>query len=133
MPQFLTGKPMAGNINGDTFDNRRSNVVELDHGKRESGKPKRPGTKTRFKGVYRERYGWRARIWTGGRMQGLGSFSDEEAAARAYDAKLAEIHGPYAMTNARLGLYSSKPGQGRAPAARQAAGQAIPANGTEDE
>jgi hypothetical protein len=33
-------------------------------------------------------------------------FDDEEDAARAYDAALAEEHGEYAVTNARLGLYS---------------------------
>ena len=42
---------------------------------------------------------WQARIVCEGRSMFIGYFADEEAAARAYDAKAAELFGEYAAMN----------------------------------
>jgi hypothetical protein len=54
--------------------------------------------------------GWRAGLWRAtvkwrGACYRLGTFTDEQDAARAYDAKVTLLAGPYAVTNQKLGLY----------------------------
>lgn len=112
LQQFLTGNQMTGHISGDTMDCRRVNLCPLDHTIKQAGYGlrQRPDKTSRFKGVSREPCGgWRARIEMRKRRINLGTYPTEERAARAYDAKLIEIAGAYAMTNERLGLYAVPP------------------------
>jgi hypothetical protein len=66
---------------------------------------------SRFKGVYASstKGKWRAgvRVTEEGRAINvyLGTFAVEEDAARAYDARVKELFGEFAKTNADLGLY----------------------------
>lgn len=68
---------------------------------------KAAGKSSRFKGVYRDaKHGvWRASIRKNGKNISLGTFEQEETAARAYDEAALKIHGDGALTNARLGLF----------------------------
>jgi DNA-binding XRE family transcriptional regulator len=116
LQHLLTGYEMTGHINGDTFDNRRVNLCQLDRSLQQASKPSRPGSASRFKGVTRTRAGtWRAVIHHKRKEYYLGTHRDEEDAARAYDEKAIELFGPYAMTNQRLGLYGAPPGRQAAP------------------
>jgi hypothetical protein len=47
----------------------------------------------------RRRGKWQAQIGCNGKKIFIGYFDDEEAAARAYDAKAAELFGEYAALN----------------------------------
>ena len=109
LAQWLTGWEMTGNINGDTFDCRRVNLVKLDPGMRQFIRPPMGGA-SRFKGVCRKKtktgtYRWRGYVNYRGYRYELGLFDEEQDAARAYDKKLTELAGDYAMTNQKLGLF----------------------------
>lgn len=79
-------------------------------------RPPRPGSSSRYKGVYwdtRKRR-WRVVVrWQGVRHE-LGLFKDDVEAARAYDTALLEIVGPEIapriMTNQRMGLFEKYAG-----------------------
>lgn len=66
-------------------------------------------TYSRFKGVsfYFDRKLWTASVQSGGQRKYLGTFDNEVAAAHAYDSAVTLIHGDAAMTNAKLGLYTT--------------------------
>lgn len=55
--------------------------------------------KSRFKGVYRERQLWRARMCVNGKRVSLGYFNDEMAAARAYNDAVSRNFGEFARLN----------------------------------
>ena len=57
-----------------------------------------------FLGVKRQGNRWEAQLSVNGRRMYLGLFIDERDAARAYDAAVAEHHGPDAQTNQSIGL-----------------------------
>jgi len=57
-----------------------------------------------FLGVKRQGNRWEARLSVNGRRMYLGLFIDERDAAQAYDAAVAEHHGPDAPTNQSIGL-----------------------------
>lgn len=76
---------MIDHINGDRSDNRPSNLREATHTQNMRNKKKADGTKSAYIGVSPYGEGWIARIRTGGKVQKLGVFDDEERAARAYD------------------------------------------------
>lgn len=59
---------------------------------------------SRFVGVSRKRNKWVAQL----NHDRIGSYSTEQAAARAYDAAVIAAHGPDATTNATLGLYDQE-------------------------
>lgn len=95
--------PAAGadvdHINGDTLDNRRSNLREatrsenLRNGRAKSG----------YKGVSRLKFEtprpWQARIYVDGRNHHLGTFATQEEAALAYNQAAAEAYGEFARLN----------------------------------
>jgi len=61
--------------------------------------PAGPVRTSSYRGVSK-RYGrWKARIKLNGTDMVIGDFGDEEAAARAYDKKAAQIHGESAILN----------------------------------
>ncbi len=97
-------------INGDTSDNRRCNLRICDHHGNMRNQSKVSGA-SQFKGVYASstKGKWRAgvRVTEEGRAINvyLGTFAVEEDAARAYDARVKELFGEFAKTNADLGLY----------------------------
>lgn len=92
--------------NGDTLDNRRSNLriatsILNRRNRKKSVLIKGHLPSSKYKGVSLTRYGtWRAGITAGAvRSRYLGSFKTEEAAAAAYDRASRELHGDFGRTN----------------------------------
>ena len=90
----------------DRLNNTRKNLRKADQSLNMANGPKRRGGSSQFKGVYWHAKDsvWMARIQVLRRQRYLGSFTDEVAAARAYDAAAEEAFGSYARTNVDLGL-----------------------------
>lgn len=89
-------------INGDTLDNRRCNLRLCSHAENVRNRSKsRTRQSSKYLGVYfdKARQKWRACIRLGGKPTHLGSFSDERAAAKAYDAAALAHHGQFARLN----------------------------------
>lgn len=88
-------------INGDTLDNRKSNLRLATSSENGANVPKREGTSSRFKGVCWDKNGhrWKAHIGYQGKRVHLGYFVDEEEAARAYDRVARTLFGEFARTN----------------------------------
>jgi hypothetical protein len=88
-------------VNHDTLDNRRCNLrVSTNQQNKRNSLPQ--GGTSAFKGVswHKRHRQWYAHIGVGGRKtRYLGHFSDEESAARAYDAAALELFGEFACLN----------------------------------
>ena len=98
---LLTGYSRTDHANGDGLDNRRSNLRPATRAQNmHNMRAHRAGT-SRFKGVSwnKQRGLWRASMGFDARQYHLGYFSDETAAARAYDAKARDLFGAYAALN----------------------------------
>lgn len=97
-------------INGNITDNRRCNLRICDHHGNMRNQSKVSGS-SRFKGVYASstKGKWQAAVRVTENKKArnvyLGTFAVEEDAARAYDARVKELFGEFAKTNADLGLY----------------------------
>ena len=87
-------------INGDTLDNRRSNLRICTISENARNATKRKGV-SMYKGVSLSNTGnrWVANIYDSGRLKFLGSFTSEEDAARAYDVAAKQIFGEFARPN----------------------------------
>lgn len=88
-------------INGNTLDNRRSNLRLCTNRQntQNARKRARTGSKSKYKGVS-EHYGkWRARIRVDGAVIHLGSFLNQVDAAKAYDKAAAKYFGEFARLN----------------------------------
>jgi hypothetical protein len=85
---------------GDTLDNRRSELRVVTDLQNHQNSTSRVGA-SRFKGVYWSKVcsAWHAKIMANRKNYHLGYHSDEEAAARAYDAAAIQLHGEFARLN----------------------------------
>jgi hypothetical protein len=89
-------------INHNGLDNRRVNLRVATRRENTWNKRKQRGNcSSQYKGVtwLKSEGKWQARIVCKGRAIFIGYFDDEKAAARAYDAKAAELFGEYAAMN----------------------------------
>lgn len=86
--------------NGDTLDNRRSNLRACDN-RLNQGNARKRGGSSRYRGVswHEVSKGWRAQIRIKGMKVHLGIFKDEEDAARAYDKAASQHFGDFARLN----------------------------------
>jgi AP2 domain./HNH endonuclease. len=100
--------PEVDHINGNGLDNRRTNLrpANRKQNTRNSSKRRRASNgsvpTSRFKGVGLHAASglWRARIRVGdGKTVSLGYFTDEQAAARAYDEAARRLHGEFVTVN----------------------------------
>jgi hypothetical protein len=96
---------VVDHINGNSLDNRRVNlrICTPRENRRNAAMPRIPGKSSRFKGVYwrRARSRWVAMInlRCDPSPGHLGTFRDEESAARAYDAAAKRVFGEFARLN----------------------------------
>lgn len=101
MHQVVLGDPPVGqvidHINGNTFDNRRSNLRFCSQGDNAKNRVGRDG----FKGVRHrpQSDNWQARITVNYREMHLGVFQTADEAARAYDDAARLHYGEFARTN----------------------------------
>jgi hypothetical protein len=89
--------------NGDGLDNRRSNLRLATPLQNATNRRKKAGTTSPFKGVSRRRRSetkpWAAHIQIDGRSANLGSFANEEEAARRYDEAVRTHYGEFGRYN----------------------------------
>jgi hypothetical protein len=89
-------------INGNTLDNRLSNLRLSTHSQNNANKQKVMSvTSSKFKGVYYAKWAkrWRSRIKCNKLYISIGYFDTEQEAARAYDIKAKELFGAFAILN----------------------------------
>ena len=89
---------------GSTLDNQKFNLRLCTNAENcRSFKRKKPGTTSRFIGVswFKRDECWRAYVVFGGIQKHLGYFTEEEAAARAYDGAARVAFGNFAPQNFR--------------------------------
>lgn len=100
--RMLKANEQCDHANGERMDNRRSNLRIVTY--RQNSVNRRGYGESSYLGINRNKYKWEARISTvcsggGGKRIFLGTFADEEEAARAYDRAARECHGEYARLN----------------------------------
>lgn len=88
-------------IDGDRLNNTRANLRLCTATQNNMNLAKRKGTTSRFKGVYwcKQKGKWHTRIKMFGKAKHLGFFSDEQAAAIAYDEAAINLFGQFARIN----------------------------------
>lgn len=106
--RLILGEPdsIIDHLDGDGLNCCRSNL-RLANYSQNGGNIRRVRAASGFKGVYPDRSPvkpWRAAIEHRGCKRQIGTYRTSIEAAAAYDAVALELHGPFAATNARLGL-----------------------------
>jgi hypothetical protein len=88
---------LVDHANGDTLDNRRSNIRTCTPSLNNANA--RYHNRTGYRGVEKARGKYRARIWAYGQVRHLGTFLTAEEAARAYDRAASKTWGEFASLN----------------------------------
>lgn len=101
MHHLVVGTAGIDHVDGNGLNNQRANLRPADHVQNTRNARKRPGPSSPYKGVTwsRRRSKWYAQIQASGRKRALGFFTDEQDAARAYDAAARELFGAFARVN----------------------------------
>lgn len=104
---------VVDHVNHSGLDNRRSNLRICSNSQNMANQFKRAGVSSRFKGVSaRPRSSgtmWKAAIEHDGQTIHLGTFSEEERAARQYDRAARLLFGEFSLTNEKMGLLERRP------------------------
>lgn len=99
----LIKNEICDHINGDTLDNRRTNLrlSTKRENCRNMGKTRREGTTSEYKGVYwhKLRNKWVASIRVDGKLLFLGYYKDEKQAAKEYDKAALKYFQEFAKLN----------------------------------
>ena len=92
---------VVDHINGDTLDNRVSNLRICTQGQnaRNRGATRNSRRQSRYKGVRRHYRKWQARIGVNYRVLHIGLFETEREAAEAYDRAARKHFGKFARLN----------------------------------
>jgi hypothetical protein len=104
MHRFILNTPSGmetDHINGNGLDNRRTNLRVCTCSENQRNQRPQEGKSSKFKGVtWGKRKGmWRAQINSSLGYRDLGYFSEETAAAQAYDTEAVRIYGEFARPN----------------------------------
>jgi len=94
---------VVDHINGDTLDNRASNLRICSHAENARNQNRQQRNKSGFKGVswiHRDQR-WMASIRTNGKTTNLGTFMSPQEAAVAYDRAASALFGEFANINFR--------------------------------
>lgn len=83
---------LVDHINGNRLDNRLHNLRIASFSDNSQNKRKKEGCSSQFIGVYRTEGKWRAYIKYQYKTYSLGCYTDEVAAARAYNQKAKELY-----------------------------------------
>lgn len=88
-------------VNRNGLDNRRCNLRTATPSQNMANRRPRHDSRSKFKGVSsrKDNKSWAATVGIDGTRIHVGTFHDEEEAARAYDAVAKEVHGEYAYLN----------------------------------
>jgi len=89
-------------INGDTLDNRKSNLRICTPSGNAANREKPITNTSGYKGVRKansRKNGWRAQIKVDGKFKHLGNFSSKKDAARAYNKAAKKYRGEFARPN----------------------------------
>jgi hypothetical protein len=94
-------KRCVDHINGNRADNHVSNLRWATSLENRFNSASHVGSSSSFKGVSwnKKAKKWHASLKIDGRYRHLGSFDDEEEAARVYDAAAQEVHGAFFKAN----------------------------------
>ena len=99
---IMDAKPgeFVDHINMNGLDNRKSNLRLSTRQGNSANRKSYRGSSSKYKGVTSHRgKRWRAQINVGGNVRHLGSFMEQEYAARAYDIAALEAFGEFARVN----------------------------------
>jgi hypothetical protein len=91
-------------INRDKLDNRPVNLRLATPAQNRANTGRQRNNSTGYKGVFRDKGKFRAKIKANGIQRFLGSYSTAEAAAAAYDCAALKAFGSFALTNQQMGL-----------------------------
>ena len=108
--RILMGNPAGlevDHINRNPLDCRKENLRVATHQQNSRNVSKRKNASSKYKGVSWHaskaekpiHWKWQARIQYGGKLINIGSFRNEEQAARAYDAAAINYFGEFAAVN----------------------------------
>ncbi len=97
--EWLSGPSVqVDHVNGDSLDNRRSNLRLANQSQNNCNRPTR--SKTGFRGVVAHEGRFASQITVNGKRIHLGRFADPVDAARAYNAAAINLRGEFATLNA---------------------------------
>jgi hypothetical protein len=101
MENVLQPGQHVDHVNGDRLDNRRANLRPATPGQNMANSGSKIGSSSQYKGVsFRKDTGkYRASIQVNGATNHLGTFENEDDAARAYDAAALQTWGEFAKVN----------------------------------
>lgn len=110
MHRFLLGLPhgdkrQVDHINGNTLDNRRSNLRICSRPENMWNMSMRPSNTSGFKGVFRFRSKWASQITVHRKVICLDVYVDPRVAAIVYDTAAIHHYGEFARTNGSLGNF----------------------------
>lgn len=92
-------REMLDHINGVRDDNRLANLRECDRAQNAINAKLNASNSSGFKGVFRDKGQWRARIRVNKKRISLGCFPTAEEAAAAYNAAAFKFHGEFVRLN----------------------------------
>lgn len=96
---YPDAKWQVDHINGDTLDNRKSNLRLVTQSQNQANRGLPITNTSGYKGVHKSYGKWRSVIYKNGRRIHLGMFQSIQEAAKVYNKKALELFGEYAKLN----------------------------------